>query len=659
MVITSVGIALQMRSSETIESDVRESSISTRLPTRYHCPMKPRFIIAALLLAIPSLARLFADTHPWVRDPALGDHELEEQWPLLENPPGPVGVRGVFRFALEAAGLKWHPERIEAALVLARSLQDLDPGSKTYGNFRWRSDQAEVFDPNAVEFTMAQATLIRRQYASSLTPSGLKRLDQLIEAGIEGMHRHKVGVAYTNIFLLKSNNLIAAGEILGRPEIAEEGYRSFDAWLAYTASFGIGEYGAVNYYGADLDPLGLLAKYPNRTEARAKAEVALRYFWTDIAANWWAPGDRLGGANSRTYDYLYGHGYLESHTWPAGWLRKMPELEGAGWLMTQYRKNLTIYYDDCSWLPPPDLTGPIRAQVPRIVVQRWGPDPAQRATNYIGHAVSLASSGATTSREERTLVANLGDSPSVPQVTLFMDGRGDPFGTKKEAEKQGAMKALHLMPFIADVQRGSEVVQVLSDEPFGAHSRNKPGELSCFLAQLIFAAQAEVWVDDVLTEPGTPDKPVAVPARSPIYIRLGAGALGVRFLLGLTTAGTIAPIEFVEESRNSPARRITLILSKTEPTGRGTVVVWIRAADELDDAGFAAFRRGFAMASASASVDGATLTAEISGEHGPMRIVADLIKGRRLVLEGGEPDALLSVNGRDLGREMLRGFVRN
>jgi hypothetical protein len=89
---------------------------------------------------------------------------------------------------------------------------------------------------------------------------------------------------------MKAWGLIALGEALGRADVASDGYRRFDEWMAWTAKHGIGEYGAVVYYGIDLDSLALIARFAGRAEARAQAERAIRYVWTDLAANWWAPG---------------------------------------------------------------------------------------------------------------------------------------------------------------------------------------------------------------------------------------------------------------------------------------------------------------------------------------------------------------------------------
>ena len=106
-----------------------------------------RKLIAAMLLA-GTATTIAAATAPaqeapaaartWGADKAAGGRELDAMWPRVAQPDDQVGIRGVFRFALESAGLNWRPERIAPALDLARRMQDLDPASKTYGNFRWR-----------------------------------------------------------------------------------------------------------------------------------------------------------------------------------------------------------------------------------------------------------------------------------------------------------------------------------------------------------------------------------------------------------------------------------------------------------------------------------------------------------------------------------------
>jgi hypothetical protein len=596
---------------------------------------------AVCFLAVVCALRAAPPT--WTGDPATGAKELEEMWALAGDPARQVGIRGLFRFAVEATGLNWHPERVEAALKRARSMQDLDPASKTRGNFKWSSGQSGVVDLNAVEFSAQLMGFMRRAQTERLSENARAQLDAMMADAIDGLRSHVVKIDYTNIFVMKAWGLIALGEALGRPDVAEDGYGRFDAWMEFTRRNGVGEYGAVVYYGIDLDSLALIARFAGRAEARAKAERAIRHIWTDLAANWWAPGDRMGGTNARTYDYLFGLGYTEAHTWTAGWLRARPELEGAGWLGGA-RYNLSTFRDAVIWRPAAEWTESIRSQVPRTVVQQWGERPEQRAVNWIGRRVSLASSGASRSRDERTLVANLGDTPAVPQLTLFMEGRGDPYGLKKLV----GGKALHLMPFIATVQRGADVLQVLSDDPLKTDPRTKAGDLQYFATQFTVPTVAEVWCGEQRVQPGTPGNPTRLAPGAPIFVRLGDAAIGLRVLLAMTTTGATAPVEFVEDAPTGAARRLTVVHSATEPDGRATLAVWLSAAEGFDEAGFAAWRRTFTATRAEATLHGNEVVAEVDGAHGSLRIEADVAKGERRVLIGGEAPAHLSVNGREV-----------
>jgi hypothetical protein len=289
--------------------------------------------------------------------------------------------------------------------------------------------------------------------------------------------------------------------------------------------------------------------------------------------------------------------------------------------------------------------------VPRVVVQRWGQGPEHHAVNWIGHHVSLGSSGAARGADDRTLVANFGDSPTVAQSILFMDVRGDPYGSNKTLNAASQAKSLHVLPFIASVQRGAEVLRVLSDDP--AHAKSKPRDFSCFLTQLTFPAAAEVWVDDARAE--LKEKTTAVPAGANLFLRVGDAVMGVRFLI--TSTGTEkAPTEIVVDGPKLPARRISVVHSRELPTQRGTVAVYIRVADQLDERGFTAFRAEFRGTEAHGSINGDLVDAEVKAKSGRLRVVADVVKGERRVVEGGEPDALLSVNGVDVGAEILKQF---
>jgi hypothetical protein len=56
----------------------------------------------------------------------------------------------------------------------------------------------------------------------------------------------------------------------------------------------------------------------------------------------------------------------------------------------------------------------------------------------------------------------------------------------------------------------------------------------------------------------------------------------------------------------------------------------------------------FSTTPAQAKISGDVVVAEVVGAAGALRIEADVLKSERRVLAGGEPAALLSVNGREV-----------
>jgi len=590
------------------------------------------------------------------REPAAAQAELDRQWELLENGQGHgqygggQGIRGIFRFVLEGAAVGYDPSRLESALKVADQVQDQNPASPTYGNLKWDITAPTVLDHNAVEFCMQQAVILDRLYRSNLNPAGRTLLDQVMRLSIEGMKRHKVAVSYTNMALMQSQNQILVGELMGDPACAERGYAEFAAWVAYTQRCGITEFVSPNYYNPDLDSLGLIAKFAQRPEGRGQAETALRYVWTDIAANWFQPGERLGGAHSRNYDYLEGRGELDVHLASAGWLTFAPESFPAGWLDGP-RAHLTAFVDACEWLPPLSLTEPLRSILPRMVTQRWGEPVQDRASNYIGRSFALASSSAAHSDDDHELTIYWPGGHHRVQSDFFLDGRGDPYGNRPRQGKDGHSKALHLMPFIATAQRGAEVLQLSSADPYAKGSKYQRGDLSELNAQLVLPAAVGVWQRGTLVQCGTPAGAALIDLKEPFFLRLGDIAVGVRVLLARDLhGGSVSQAQYVQEEPGAAQKRVTIVLSPTDPLSRGTVVVWLRGAEGLDPSGFERFAAAFARAPAEARPGPKGFTVRVAGLQGTMELTADPLHPKSLAIKGEEPNPiLLSINGSEYG----------
>jgi hypothetical protein len=595
--------------------------------------------VMALVVAILAPWRFpRASAAPAADDAIL--RQLERRWPSIQSPKTGLGVRELFAFGLEAAAADWHPERIEKAYALAATMQDRDAKSKTYGNLAWRYGDKGPDDLNAVEFCMHHGALTWMLYKDRLSPAARASLDELIRFGLEGVRRRGCKPDYTNIFLMHCWNLLAIGEATGRPDAFEEGVKFFDDWLAWTAKNGITEYLSPTYYGVDLDCLGFIARHIRDAAVKKKAEVALRYLWTDIAANWFEPGLRLGGAHSRDYDYLTGHGVLDRHLQMAGWLPEAPP----------YRAFETL----ARWAPPSDLRAAFDKQVPRVVCQRWLAKPWAAAVHYRGRAVDIGFGGGCKGSEDKVFTFQFAGGPKQVVGNFVMEGRLDPYGVNKTVTGGGHMKSHHLSPFVAGVQRGLEVLMLVSDAP-----KSKPGNpewtLTGLYSHIVFPADAQPWSVDKALEPpeGGTERDVADAA---VFLRSGDAAVGLRVLLAVDTAGKPAPFRWANDGVKQGAMRLTCVHAATDPQGRGTLVLWARAAEGLDDARFAAFRRDFAKAEGTVTAQGDRVDAAVAGLKGRMHIQADVAKKERLVREGGETaaeDCLLWVDGKDWGKQML------
>ncbi len=604
-------------------------------------------ISAAGVLAAPKdhAVEVFAPT----TQPASADsRRLDKAWARIEDRQPDLSAPELMGFALDAVAAGAAGERVEAALDLAEAMQDRDPNSRSFGNFRWYWRSTKVEDYNAVEFAMQRGALIRLKYYDRLTDTARQRLDRLVRFGIQGIRRHTVPESHTNIFLMKAFNCLALGDATGQAELAAEGSRMLDRWLMATWESGLREYASPTYYGVDVECLGLIVRHVASASARAKAEAALTLFWTDIAANWFAPGMRLGGPHSRDYDSLTGHGYLDNYIALAGWIPT--DATGGG---DDVLRSLSM------WMPPAKLTKPILSNLPRTICRRWGDGEGETAVNYVGKSVSVGSAGACYGPTDKILTVDLGGGPMTPVASFVMDGRGDPYGVSRQAGGGGHSKARHLCPFVTTVQRGPEALLLASADTNNAgHFRYSPAP-TCMLSHLVLPLADEVWIAERKLSLDSRGDAVAVFAGQPVFVRCGKTALAVRVLLAMDTAGNPAPVAIFADGGKYGAMRLTVTHSPDAPKGIGTVALWVRAAEGIDDDGdFASFRRSFGALGSATFTDGRAELA-VPGEKGKLRIFADVWKARRIAVEGGEKcpaDCVLSVDGKDLGRKLLEGL---
>jgi hypothetical protein len=556
---------------------------------------------------------------------------------------GDASIRGTLRFALEAAGNDWNPSAVEAALRLARGMQDTDPASSKFGNYRWRKNDVAVSDLNAVEFATELNALLRLEYADRLTPAARGLLDAMLRDSLVGMNNHTVGPGYTNIFLKKVFSHLALGRVFG-DEFTQTGRRLWAEWLAHTRSDGLREYTSPTYYGVTLDSLALIRRHAPDESVRREAEAALTLVWSSIAANWFALAERLSGPHSRDYDYLYGRGYSDEHLADAGWISAPHATDGAGWLAGVPHGSLRVFRDARRWVPPPTLREAPLGELPRFVVQRFNHAPWGRATNWVSRNCSIGVAGECVGPEDKTLLINLPGDRTTPNVVVVFDGRGDPYGRIREPVGYDRhRKSHHLKPFVISSQKGPRVTAAWYVDP-GRPSPN--GRLDSLQAHLVMPADASVWSDARMLADGAELTAAAV-----VFLRKGDVAVGVRSVVD--SSGRAAPIRvgIHADGGKAPVKRLTFAYADAAPTSPALLALDLEVCAGCDDAAFAAFRAEFAGRTVTATMADGRLRIE-----GSLPLEADLNRSRRIACEPQlDANTLLRVDGRELGLPLLGG----
>jgi hypothetical protein len=565
--------------------------------------------------------------------------------------PGPtVSTRSFYTYALALCESRQHPERLERLFKLAASVQDRDAGSPGYGNFKWFWRDSGVTDTNSVEFCMHDALRIWLVHRDWLPKPANKLLLEALRYGGEGALRHRVATSYTNIALLNAANLVGLGEALGRPQWSDEGYRRFDAFYLYTWQFGIHEYCSPTYYVPDLSGLLFIESKAKRESARQQARALLRLFWTDITLNWFGPSQKLGGSQSRSYNYLYGLGGIDSQMWLAGWL--LGPLPETSHILT------TI---PAKWSPPDELFIPSHLRQTRLIRQRWGVKSSETRTHFIHPDVSLGTSGAAYGSQDLPLTIDLPGSRTSARSYFIADGREDPYGKiRYETSSAKHMKALHLLPFWAAAQSRDDAVGLVVYRP---QDLTEPNIVN-LQSHLVLRRDVDgFWLRGKMLsmKPAGKNKPVRMPIEpgDALVLRKETAAVGIRVLWTRGQDGQPASIALVDDGNTFGVVRLTIEHRHEARSAEAAAAIWVRIGSGLagDDA-FEAWSRRFQEAQpiqVEASTD--HLGFAVPSDWGPVAVSADAPFGQgRVTLQPAPPAGILELNDREIGRPLLDGL---
>lgn len=563
----------------------------------------------------------------------------ERVWRMAQRLAPDLGSRELYTYALALCESGTHLERVPELLQMGAKMQVRDPYSPYYGAMinRWR-DRA-VTDPNMVEFCMVGAGLVWLRHAERLSPPARAVLRETLQYGAEGCFRHEVGPGYTNMALLNALNLILLGELLGRSDTLLEGYHRLDQLCLYTFRWGIREYCSPTYYGADLQWLRLLEALPASQPVRDQARALLEVFWTSAALHWRPDNARLAGAGSRTYDYVFNRGLVETPMWAVGWLPGGP------------RGELEAVFSAVGDYVPPERLRTLTEQYPRLVRQRWGAEPAQAMTHFACADVSLSTSGASFGPMDVPLSVDLPGGPDRPRCYFIADGRGDPYGRERVPEGT-LMKATHLEPFWAAAQRKGDAVALALYDP-----ARTPGPVDSHFVMrrdmdefLIAGRRADLARPEALQ--------YAVAAHDAVVFRRGTAAVGIRVLLAVNRRGGVAPTYLVYDGNDLGVVRLTVDHGQGGAASwRGlpaALALWIRVGSGLrSKEAFETWRRDFEAAAAMVHYDGDGAHVEVAGVGGPVSVrVAGLARGTVHLSPAPATDPI-ELDGQAIGSRIL------
>jgi hypothetical protein len=604
----------------------------------------PFYCILAFALAIGVPLTLRAQEHDLsaiVKQRAERSRVWERAQSLAPN----LGSRDLFSYALLLCEAKMDLERLDRLFEVAARMQDRDPESRGYGNFRWNWRDGAVLDFNAGDFCMESAAVIWIKHRELLTEKQRQALKELIDFAVEGSIRHLVSSSYTNIAIMNAQNLILMGEMLGREDVLAEGRRRLDDFCAYTATNGIHEYCSPTYAGVDFMCLHRLHTYCVTPAVREQCEALLQLFWTDAIANCFAPSFRLGGAHSRDYDYLYGRGIVD------GWL-------AAAGCFTEPNPYATppLLWLQSSWRPSPEMLRDLQT-TPRLVTQVWGPSSSEYRVMWAGKHVALSVAGKTYHNMDSPMVVNFPGPQNLPRGYFIADGRRDPYGKKAVPEGSGPhQKTLHLIPNWFAVQDAQDALGLVLHRQ--EDSRNYPTLESHFvlpsLCDELFVGDQAVSFDA--------QAPQALPLAlgETVVIRIGAAAAAIRVLWGQNSIGETAPLALIHDGNPHGVIRLTVAhhdqwgmpISSKAPVG---AAFWVRVFDQAEDkALFTQWRQDFANAKAETHLDNESLSVSAQASSGQtLRLLSHQPFTALSEAEPIAPRAVLAVNGRDLGAEYL------
>ena len=470
------------------------------------------------------------------------------------DPNQPLSVRDLPNAALGELALGGDPKKAESLLRLMFAQQDMDAKSPGYGTVPWEIRGKTVTDPNAIEFSMQAVGPILIRYGERLSPAFLQEAPPHLTAAVAALERHKVPILYTNIFLMKSANLILLGRVLKDERVAAEGEAMLDAWLEQSKHLGITEYDSPTYYKVDANDLNYGYLYAEKTETKEKFKAALDILWTDIGSNYFPGRGSLSGPHSRDYDFLTGHSGLDVFFIAYGWA-PMPktskglDIESVGLLQNEL---------DQGYRPGPEIIA-LTKKPERWNARLWGDQPGQDRTNYITPDFAIGGASHDYCPYDKSISIQLASKKPLTDISVVVDDSDEPYGKTQVENPDGHSKPHHLSSRPVTLQNKGLLLATFIAAPDKKHP-------SPFLATnvLLPLAAEEISIDGERVEPGSLGE-WFLTEKSVVAVREGDALALVRVFLAQACKGERARLSLKIDAAGLKYKTARLVIAHHDP----------------------------------------------------------------------------------------------
>ena len=252
-------------------------------------------------------------------------------------------------------------------------------------NFKWNYADSRVTDTNAVEFVTEYLAQISYRFPKLLaqygpvTQSGTieNLLSQVLTDGQLGGLNHNIAVSYTNIWLLRTCNLLLTGQgitdgsgqvlVAENSTVTDTARTNLMAWVSTVRTYGVSEFLTPTYTGVDLEALGYLYLYATDPGISTMAQQGAKLLWIDLYANWYNQNQRMGGTHSRTYEFLTDEDWESDRFYYA--VSQLTTTPTPAWpLLLTTRQPTNAYWRGQDFIaymvpPPPDVPVLYRSQL--------------------------------------------------------------------------------------------------------------------------------------------------------------------------------------------------------------------------------------------------------------------------------------------------------